>query len=196
MKPEKKEEQRTGQKEIQNRNQDIDQNTDQNTEPGVALTIRTASPFDLDAVTQVEAVCFPAAEAAGRESFQGRLEHFPNSFLVAEMGGKVIGFINGAVTNEQTIRDEMFEDSSLHDPMGAYQSVFGLDVLPEYRNHGVAAKLMEALIRSARDHGRKGMILTCKDRLIHYYEKFGYVNQGVSASVHGGAVWYDMILEF
>ena len=40
------------------------------------------------------------------------------------------------------------------------------------------------------------MILTCKDRLIPYYEKFGYRNLGVSASVHGGAVWYDMILEF
>ncbi len=30
------------------------------------------------------------------------------------------------------------------------------------------------------------MILTCKDRLIHYYEKFGYRNLGLSASVHGG----------
>ena len=27
-------------------------------------------------------------------------------------------------------------------------------------------------------------------------QKFGYKNMGVSESVHGGAVWYDMILEF
>ena len=27
-------------------------------------------------------------------------------------------------------------------------------------------------------------------------KKFGYKNMGVSESVHGGAVWYDMILEF
>ena len=27
-------------------------------------------------------------------------------------------------------------------------------------------------------------------------EKFGYKNLGVSKSVHGGAVWYDMILDF
>ena len=44
--------------------------------------------------------------------------------------------------------------------------------------------------------GRRGCILTCKDTLIHYYEKFGYVNKGISESVHGGAIWYDMILEF
>ena len=27
-------------------------------------------------------------------------------------------------------------------------------------------------------------------------KKFGYKNKGISKSVHGGAVWYDMILEF
>ena len=100
------------------------------------------------------------------------------------------------MTNERTIRDEMFEDSSLHTPDGRYQSIFGLDVLPEYRCQGIAADLMNHLIDDARKKGRKGLILTCKDRLIHYYEKFGYRNLGVSASVHGGAVWYDMLLEF
>ena len=53
--------------------------------------------------------------------------------------------------------------------------------------------LMEHMIGDARAKGRRGSILTCKDRLIHYYEKFGYKNMGVSASVHGGAVWYDML---
>ena len=38
--------------------------------------------------------------------------------------------------------------------------------------------------------------MTCKDRLIGFYERFGYKNLGLSQSVHGGAVWYDMILEF
>ena len=37
---------------------------------------------------------------------------------------------------------------------------------------------------------------TCKEHLIPYYEKFGYRNCGVSESVHGGAVWYDMRLTF
>ena len=36
----------------------------------------------------------------------------------------------------------------------------------------------------------------CKQALIHYYEKFGYRLLGLSASQHGGAVWYDMLLEF
>lgn len=161
-----------------------------------SITIRTAAPEDLDAVAQVEAACFPAAEAADRRSLKERLGVFTQSFLVAEDNGRIIGFINGAVTDERTIADEMFEDISLHNPSGAYQSIFGLDVVEEYRHQGLASRLMKAMIEQARSHGRRGLILTCKDRLIGYYETFGYRNLGVSASVHGGAVWYDMILEF
>ena len=38
------------------------------------------------------------------------------------------------------------------------------------------------------------MILTCKKALVGYYEKFDFVNEGLSASAHGGAIWYDMTL--
>ena len=160
-------------------------------------TIRNVKIEDLDQVTEVEALCFPAAEAAVEASFRQRIETFPDSFFVAEdENGRIIGFINGCVTDERTIRDEMFEDSGLHRPEGLYQSVFGLDVIPEFRRQGVAADLMNRLMQEAKARGKKGMILNCKDRLIHYYEKFGYRNLGLSASVHGGAVWYDMLLEF
>ena len=160
-------------------------------------TIRNVKIEDLDQVTEVEVLCFPAAEAAVEASFRQRIETFPDSFFVAEdENGRIIGFINGCVTDERTIRDEMFEDSGLHHTEGLYQSVFGLDVIPEFRRQGVAADLMNRLMQEAKARGKKGMILTCKDRLIHYYEKFGYRNLGLSASVHGGAVWYDMLLEF
>ncbi len=159
------------------------------------IRIRQVTPEDLDAVTHVETVCFPEAEAATRESLEQRIAAFPESFFVAEKEGEIIGFINGCVTDERTIRDEMFEDVGLHNPNGAYQSIFGLDVLPEYQHHGLASRLMRHLIADAREKGRKGLILTCKNRLIGFYETFGYRSLGISASVHGGAVWYDMILE-
>lgn len=160
------------------------------------IRIRQAVLADLEAVTRVESLCFPPAEAAAGDSFLSRLQTFPESFLIAEKDGMVIGFINGCVTNEKTISDEMFEEAGCHDPDGAYQSIFGLDVIPEYRHQGLATILMQHMIEDARAKGRKGLILTCKDLLIGFYESFGYRNMGVSASVHGGAVWYDMILEF
>ena len=160
-------------------------------------SIRNGELKDLEEITKVEAVCFPASEAAGREAFAMRLSAFPDSFFVAEEteSGAIIGFINGAAVNQETICDEMFEDAGWHRPDGAYQSVFGLDVVPQWRKQGVAAALMETLIQDAREKGRKGLILTCKERLIPYYQKFGYQCLGLSKSVHGGAVRYDMILE-
>ena len=80
--------------------------------------------------------------------------------------------------------------------MSTAQMVFGVNTLPEYRRRGLAGEVMRQVIADARSQGRKGCVLTCKDRLVHYYETFGYRSEGVSASTHGGAVWYDMRLTF
>ncbi|HJB25836.1 MAG TPA: GNAT family N-acetyltransferase [Firmicutes bacterium] len=160
------------------------------------MKIRLVHPDDLQVVTQIEAACFPAAEAAPQEELSKRIQAFPTHFWILEEKDKPIGFINGMVTDNRTICDEMFENAFLHRENGAYQSVFGLDVLPEYRCKGYAAKLMQTLIDHAKQDGRRGCILTCKEHLLHYYAKFGYKNLGVSASKHGGATWYDMLLEF
>lgn len=158
--------------------------------------IRKARQSDLDSLAAVEKCCFPASEAASREAIERRLKVFGDCFFVAEtLRGEVIGFINGCVTDRLTICDEMFAEVSYHQPEGIYQSVFGLDVLPQYQRKGVAANLMEHLIADAWERGKQGMILTCKEHLIPYYERFGYRNLGKSQSVHGGAVWYDMLLE-
>ena len=159
--------------------------------------IRKVTPGDLEAVVFVESTCFPKEEAADRESFQLRIDTFPDSFFVAEQAdGTIIGFINGCVTNSAVLHDELYHTASLHEPMGDYQTVFGLDVMPDYRHQGIAAALMNHLIQVTKERHKKGLILTCKEHLIAYYEKFGYEHQGVSASTHGGAIWNDMRLTF
>ena len=98
---------------------------------GLLWTFRC--PADLDTVTKIEAACFPPAEAAKRETMARRIAAFPHSFLIAELEGAPAGLINGCVTSQQTITDDLFADASLHNPDGAYQSVFGLCVLPDAR---------------------------------------------------------------
>lgn len=160
------------------------------------IKIRRVSIEDLDVVTEVEGSCFPEAEAATKASFEQRIKTFPESFFVAEIDGKIIGFINGCIINETTIHDELFSDASLHLPNGDYQTIFGLDVISDYRNQGIAGQLMNHMIEVSKLAGRKGVILTCKVKLIHYYSKFGFENKGVSKSEHGGSEWYDMLLKF
>ena len=160
------------------------------------MHIRTATMDDLDAVTAVEAACVPPAEAATAAEIADRLAHYASHFWLLEEDGRLVSFINGLVSDEPTIRDEMFADAAFHNERGAWQMVFGVNTLPEYRRRGLAGEVMRQVIADARSQGRKGCVLTCKDRLVHYYETFGYRSEGVSASTHGGAVWYDMRLTF
>jgi ribosomal protein S18 acetylase RimI-like enzyme len=156
------------------------------------MIIRKIDPEDLDGVVKLENLCFPAAEAASREAFEYRIAAFPDSFYVAVENDKIIGMINGCVTNSPVISDDLFKPEGGHNPNGKNQAIFGLLVDPEYRKQGIAAALMRYLMDTARQAGREKMILTCKKHLIKYYEGFGFVNLGLSKSVHGGAVWYDM----
>ncbi|SFP20354.1 Ribosomal protein S18 acetylase RimI [Oscillibacter sp. PC13] len=161
------------------------------------MRIRNADMRDLPALTAVEAACFPASEAATERDFAARLAVYPNHFWLLEADdGRLISFVNGLATDEPLLRDEMYENAALHKENGAWQMIFGVNTMPEFRNRGYAAKVMEQVIADACAQGRKGCVLTCKERLIHYYETFGFHNEGVSKSVHGGVMWYDMRLTF
>ena len=158
--------------------------------------IRTATLADLDAVAAVEAACFPAAEAATREELADRLAHYGDHFWLMFDGGTLIAFVDGMVTDAADLTDAMYADASLHNENGAWQMIFGVNTLPEYRRRGLAGQLLETAIAAAKQQGRKGLVLTCKDKLVHYYARFGFVSEGVSGSAHGGVTWYQMRLTF
>lgn len=161
------------------------------------MKIRKATMNDLDAISEVESECFPAAEAATKEEFKERLESYADHFLLMFDGEKLAAFIDGFVTDEPDLTDQMYENAAMHSESGKWQMIFGVNTLPEYRRRGLAGTLIREMIAEAKRQGRDGLVLTCKDRLVHYYAKFGFLNEGVSGkSTHGGAVWNQMRLTF
>ena len=160
------------------------------------IRIRKGNMRDADALSQIEAECFPAAEAADRNTIFYRLSVYPDHFLILEKDGEIVSFINGFCTDEKDLQDEMYEKADMHDENGKWQMIFGLDTKPDCQKHGYAGMVLNALIHLAEEEGRKGLVLTCKTHMIPYYEKFGFVNEGVSESVHGNVVWYQMRREF
>ena len=160
------------------------------------MEIRLAAMDDLAAVTALEAVCFPPAEAAQEDSFRARLAAYPNHFWLLEDEGRLVSFVNGLVTDVYDLTDEMFDDVSYHSENGGWQMIFGVNTVPEYRRQGLAGRLISETVKIAKKEGRHGLVLTCKDELVPYYAKFGFVNEGVSVSTHGGVVWYQMRLRF
>ena len=160
------------------------------------MEIRHATAADLEALAEVEAECFPKAEAATAEEFAGRVKYYGNHFWLMFDGDRLVSFVDGFVTNEADLTDEMYERAELHQEDGDWQMIFGVNTLPSYRRHGYAGDLLKPAIEDTEKQGRKGLVLTCKDRLVHYYAKFGFKNEGVSGSTHGGVTWYQMRLTF
>ena len=150
------------------------------------MEIRKATIDDLALVSAVEAECFPPAEAATKDSFKERLIYYGNHFWLLFEKGKLISFADGMVTNL----------TDLHDEHGVWQMIFGLNTVPACRKKGYAGIVLRRAIHDAEKEGRRGLVLTCKKELIHYYGKFGFLNEGISVSVHGNVVWYQMRLTF
>ena len=161
------------------------------------MEIRTATGADLDAIAAVEAACFPAAEAATPAEFAERLRYYGDHFWLLWEDGRLAAFADGFVTDEPDLTDEMYERAELHRENGAWQMIFGVNTLPEYRRQGRAGALLRRAIEDAQRQGRKGLVLTCKERLTAYYAGFGFADEGVTEkSTHGGAVWHQMRLRF
>lgn len=164
---------------------------------GTIVNIRYATMADLDDIASVESECFPVLEAATKEEFEQRIKYFGNHFWLMFDEGKLIAFVDGFVTDEANLTDEMYENASMHNENGAWQMIFGVNTLPEYRRCGYAKELIEKAILDAGKQNRKGLVLTCKESLVPYYSKFGFVDEGITdKSTHGNVLWHQMRLDF
>ena len=85
------------------------------------MNIRTATIKDLEAEISVEAECFPPAEAATREELAERLKYYADHFWLMFDGDKLIAFVDGFVTDEEDLIDEMYAKAQLHNENGAWQ---------------------------------------------------------------------------
>ena len=158
--------------------------------------IRTAVESDTDKISELERLCFLVEEAASDADFADRLKVYAGYFLLLESDDTLIAMINGMVTDEPDLKDEMYHNADMHNENGKWQMIFGLETHPDFRKQGYAGILMEKFIEEAGNQNRYGLVLTCKEELIHYYEKFGFVNEGISCSEHGNTVWYQMRKKF
>ena len=89
------------------------------------MTIKCAAKEDISAIAAVEAECFPAAEAATEAEFVERVNAYGNHFWLLFDAEKLIAFVDGFVTDEPDLTDEMYENAAMHNENGAWQMIFG-----------------------------------------------------------------------
>lgn len=110
---------------------------------------RSIRQEEAEQAVAIEQICFPPNEACSEKCMKERVAKAPEMFLVAidRTTGKIAGFLNGLATDEQIFRDEFFTDVSLYNPTGENIMILGLDVLPQYRNQGLARELVSQYAR-------------------------------------------------
>lgn len=159
------------------------------------MLIRHATKQDVYAISEMERVCFSVSEAASKERFEQRIQTFPDHFWIMEINGDMVAVINGCTTDSEHLTDEMYENVALHDENGKNQMLFGVLTEPDFQHKGYGSILMQYVILDCKIQKKAAIILTCKDKYISYYEKFGFRVVGKSDSTHGGVEWNEMRLD-
>ena len=141
----------------------------------MTLNIRTVKMDDLDAIVELESSAFHMSEEMTRKDMIGRIENYSDTFLVAEVDGKVVGHVFGPVSKDRYIKDELYFKNQPNNAQYPYQTILSLATRKEYRKQGIASALIEELCKIAQAQDRGAVTLP---KLFHFYETRGFVNEG------------------
>jgi ribosomal protein S18 acetylase RimI-like enzyme len=131
--------------------------------PRLDCRVRPARAEDYEEIVSVwEASGLPFSPAGreSREAFAAQLQHFPTSYLVAELGGRIIGVILGT-----------------HDRRKGW--INRLAVVPEHRRRGVAGKLLASCEAAIQAQGIEiiGALIEPENQdSSAFFERSGYRN--------------------
>jgi len=136
--------------------------------------VRTARNADQATLTELDAVAwsadsgFPSTLPAARDRPFFNAENPPQAHLVAELGGRVVGYIR------------LKPPTRLPENAHVIQ-VQGLAVHPDARRHGAAASLLDAAERQMRERGIRKLtlrVLSTNLGALSLYERQGFTREG------------------
>ena len=124
------------------------------------MILRVTNVNDSFQMSEIEKCCF--SEPWSEDAFKDALKNENYLYIVAETGGSIIGMAGIIISAD-----------------GGY--VINVAVLPEYRNKGIAFKILEELMIQGRNKGVCSYMLEVRESntsAINLYEKIGFVNVG------------------
>jgi ribosomal-protein-alanine N-acetyltransferase len=121
------------------------------------IKIRGAEPSDLQAILDIEYMCFSDPYPLGL--LQHLYSLHPYGFLVAEIGGKMVGYVIGALR------------------WGRTGHILAIAVNPSYRKQYVGSALMTNILDRLRSRGARHIRLESRKSNVEaqqFYSKMGF----------------------
>lgn len=159
------------------------------------LSFRNATPTDATRCYHIEISAYEGDEAATQEKIATRIALYPEGFLILEVDGVVVGFINCGCAHDVVMSDESFKELVGHSADAPNVVIMSVVVDPAHQGQGYSRKLMEVFVQRMKAMDKKTIHLMCKERHVELYKRMGYRYVQPSASDHGGMVWHEMVMD-
>lgn len=157
------------------------------------LEFRTVISSDLSRCYEIESTAYEGDEAATRERIAKRIDQYPEGFLVMEIDGLIIGFINSGCAEAVVMSDEEFKELVGHSAEAPNVVIMSVVIDPRFQGQGYATELMQRFVERCRAMKKTTIHLMCKERHVALYNKLGYNYVRPSPSSHGGMAWHEMV---
>ncbi len=155
-------------------------------------TFRNAQPSDANRCFEIETAAYEGDEAATLEKISKRIEVYPDGFLILEVEGEIVGFVNCGCAYDVEMSDEEFKELVGHDPNAPNVVIMSVVVEPAQQGKGLSRALMVEFKARMKKMGKSAIYLMCKEHHVPLYERFGYSYLHPSTSDHGGMTWHEM----
>jgi ribosomal-protein-alanine N-acetyltransferase len=122
------------------------------------LVIERFDPINLNEILEIEKNSFGKKETFPKEYFLELSKKWPEGFLVAKLGGEIVGYAVG----------EKDKDSGL---------IVSVAVKKEWRRRGIGKKLIEKLLENFKKEGMKIVFLHVREEnreAINFYQALGF----------------------
>ena len=157
--------------------------------------IRNAQPSDAIRCFEIETDAYEGDEAATLEKIAKRIEVYPDGFLVLEVEGEVVGFVNCGCAYDVEMSDEEFKELVGHDADAPNVVIMSVVLDPAHQGKGLSRALMTEFAGRMRKMGKSAIYLMCKQHHVPLYQRFGYNYLRPSTSDHGGMTWHEMFMQ-
>ena len=133
------------------------------------FTVREADEQDILSVMNINRICLP--ENYSYSFFESILRSYPKSFLIAEVDGRIAGYVMCRVERVFS-RFERFR-------LRRAGHIISIAVLPEYRRRGIGRTLLTKAMENLREHYNCSEtfleVRVSNKEAIKLYESMGFV---------------------